>query len=100
MIINFDQAATKATEILLEYGISHTPIDPLPILKKLENVVVVPFAEAAHKVGMERESLLDTFGNESRAAVTTAKEIDGKLNYIVVRSSGHQKSSRTGCDGQ
>ena len=84
MIVNFDRAATMATEILLEYNISHTPIDPLPILKKMQNVVVVPFAEAAHKVGMERESLLDTFGNESRAAVTTAKEIDGKLHYIVV----------------
>lgn len=84
MIINFDLAATKATEILIKYHISTAPIDPLPVLKKFPGVVVVPFAEAAHKVGIERESLLDMMGNESRAAVTTVQQIDVETRYIVV----------------
>lgn len=84
MTPNFDLAATKATETLIEYHISTAPVDPLPVLKKFPGVVVVPFAEAAHKVGMERETLLDMMGNESRAAVTTIQQIDGETRYIVV----------------
>ena len=84
MIINYDLAATKATGILIEYGISHAPIDPLPVLKKYPGVMVVPFAEAASRVGMEREELLDLFGDESRAAVTTIQQADGKTRYVVV----------------
>ena len=84
MIINFDLAATKATETLIRYKIATAPIDPLPVLKKYPGVIVVPFAEAAHKVGMERESLLDMMGNESRAAVTTVQQIAGETRYIVV----------------
>ena len=81
---NLDNAAIKAMETLMEYHITTAPIDPLPVLKKYPNVVVVPFAEAAHKVGMERETLLDMMGNESRAAVTTVQQEDGETRYIVV----------------
>ena len=84
MIINYDLAATKATGILIENGISHAPIDPLPVVKKYPGVMVVPFAEAASRVGMEREELLDLFGDESRAAVTTIQQADGKTRYVVV----------------
>lgn len=81
---NLDLAAIRATETLIEYQIAHAPIDPLPVLKKHPGVVVVPFAEAAFKVGMERETMLDMFGNESRAAVTTIQQTDEGTNYIVV----------------
>lgn len=81
---NFDRAAIKATETLIAYQITTAPIDPLPILKKHPNVKVIAFAEAAHKIGMERETLLDMFGNESRAAVTTIRQIDGETKHIVV----------------
>ena len=84
MIVNYDLAATKATETLIRFNIAHAPVDPLPVLKKLPGVMVVPFAEAAYMVGMERETLLDMFGDESRAAVTTVQQIDGKTSYVVV----------------
>lgn len=84
MIPNYDRAAICATQTLIDYHIAHAPIDPLPILKKHPNVGVIPFAEAACNVGMERETLLDLFGDESRAAATTVQQIDGETKYLVV----------------
>ena len=81
---NFDLAAEKATETLIEYKITAAPVDPLPVLKKYPGVVVVPFAEAASSIGMERETLIDMFGDESRAAVTTIQQAEGENRYIVV----------------
>ena len=83
MTPDFRTAAIKAAETLIEYGIATAPVDPLPILKKQKNVIVVPFAEVARKVGMERETLIDALGNESRAAVTSIQEINGEPHYIV-----------------
>ena len=81
---NFDLAAEKATETLIEYNITAAPVDPLPVLKKYPGIVVVPFAEAASSIGMERETLIDMFGDESRAAVTTIQKAEGETRYIVV----------------
>ena len=81
---NYDNAAVRASETLIRYGITTSPVDPLPILKKYPNVKVVAFAEAAHRVGMERETLIDMLGSESRAAVTTVQQADGETRYIVV----------------
>lgn len=80
MIPDFDTAAIKAMETIIKFGISSAPVDPLPILKKMQGVVVLPFAEVAHEIGEERETVLEMFGDESRAAVTTYS--DG--NYFVV----------------
>ena len=39
------KAATKAIEILIRYNIRKSPIMPLPILEKMDNVKVGTFAE-------------------------------------------------------
>ena len=83
MTADFLTAAIKSAEILIESDIVKTPIDPLPLLKNFPNVLVIPFAEVAHKVGMERETLIDMLGNESRAAVTSIEKTDGETHYIV-----------------
>lgn len=83
MIADYQTAAVKAAETLVNFNVCAAPVLPLPILKKLQNVVVVPFAEMAQRMGKERETLLDVFGVESRAAVTTIKEINGKPCYFV-----------------
>lgn len=83
MIADYQTAAVKAAQILVESDIAKTPIDPLPLLKNIPNVLVVPFAEVAHKVGMERETLIDMLGNESRAAVTSIEKAGGETHYIV-----------------
>ena len=83
---NFDLAAEKATETLIEYNITAAPVDPLPVLKKYPGVVVVPFAEAASSIGMERETLIDMFGDESRAAVTTIQKAEGAIICTIIQN--------------
>ena len=41
---NYDLAAIKAMEILKENNICSAPVDPLPIIKRLEGVLVLSFA--------------------------------------------------------
>ena len=83
MTPDYQNAAIKAAQTLIDYKITATPVSPLPILKKYPGVIVVPFAEVAHRIGMERENLIDIFGNESRAAVTTIRQVAGETMYIV-----------------
>ena len=83
---DFQRAATKAAEILVQFDIRETPITPFSILKKLPNVRLVPFAEIAHQISMDREQLIDTFGSESRAAITTMIQDNGQTFYIVAYS--------------
>lgn len=82
MIPNYDLAAIKAVDTLLEYHVSATPVEPLPILKQLPGVLVVSFAEMALQIGEDRKVVISSFGN-SQDAVTSIKDIDGKLRYVV-----------------
>ena len=82
MTPDYDRAATKATETLIQYHITATPVEPLPILKKIPGVLVVSFAEMALQVGEDRKAVISSFG-DSQDAVTSIKDIDGKLRYIV-----------------
>ena len=83
MTPDFQTAAIKAAQTLIDFNICAAPVSPLPILKKYPGVIVVPFAEVAHRIGMERESLMDVFGNETRAAVTSVTHADGETRYVV-----------------
>ena len=51
-------AAIKATEVLIQYGISTAPVDPLPILKTWPGVFVVSFTEMSEHLGMNRHDLI------------------------------------------
>ena len=66
-------AAIKAAETLIKYRISAAPVDPLPILKALPGVIVVPYTEIAEKLGTDRKQILSTF-EDAKDAVAQAKE--------------------------
>lgn len=81
-MIDYQTAAIKAAETLIRNGITSAPIDPLPILKKTKNVILMSFSEMSESAGMSRESIVNLFGDH-KDAVTSVREINGKLCYIV-----------------
>ena len=83
MTPDFDRAATAAAEILIKYGISSAPVDPVPIFKKAPGFNVVTFTEMSKMIGMDRQELISNFEVESHDAVTSAYMIDGQLHYLV-----------------
>ena len=79
---DYTTAALKAAETLIKYEISTAPIDPLPILKKQPGIVVIPFAEMAFETGVDRDSIVASFG-ESQDAASLFKMVNGQMRYIV-----------------
>lgn len=80
---DFQTAAIKATETLIKYNISSAPVDPLPILKQMPNVLVLTFAEMSEDVGIDRKKVVNVFGDKNQDAVTTAIMADGRTLYVV-----------------
>ena len=83
MTVDAERAALMATETLIKHQISTAPIDPMPILKKLPNVLVTSFADIAERTGSERSSLVTMFGDENQDACTVYVT-DGQPHYFVV----------------
>ena len=83
MTPDYERAAIKATEILIKYGISTAPVDPLPILKQVPGVFVMTFAEASDKAHMDRKDLMDLYGCDNLDAVTNVYLCEVKKHYIV-----------------
>lgn len=86
MTPDFQKAAIKAAEILVNSDVYKMPISAFHILKSLDNVQIVPFAEIASSMNMNRDELIDTFGSESRAAVTSMRMVNGKKYWLVAYS--------------
>lgn len=82
MTPDYDQAALKATETLIQYDITAAPVSPIPIIKALPNALLLPFAEMALRVGEDRDQVIRTFG-ESQDAVSSVHLSGGKLRYVV-----------------
>ena len=80
---DFDRAATAAAEILIKYGISTAPIDPIPIFKKADNFNVVTFTEISSQIGMDRHELISTFDAQNHDAVSSVYMKNGEPHYIV-----------------
>lgn len=83
MTPNYQLAAIKATETLIEYKIGSAPIDPLPILKKYPGVLVMSFEEMSNKTSIDRKEILDALGCKNQDAVTTVFLDNGQLKYVV-----------------
>lgn len=79
---DYTTAALKAAETLIKYNICTAPIDPLPILKRLPGIVIIPFAEMAFVVGEDRDRIVASFG-ESQDAASLFKMVNGEMRYIV-----------------
>lgn len=80
---DFQRAAIVAAETLVNFNVSTTPVSPFPILKKINNVRLIPFAKVAETVNKDREDVIDTFGIEFGAAVTTMIQDNEKVYYFV-----------------
>ena len=81
---DYDKAATKAMEILIEHNITETPIIPIPILKKYPGVRVMSFTKMADIAGMERKELVPLFGSNTDAATFHLDMGIGDIRYVVV----------------
>lgn len=80
---DFERAAIKATETLIQYKIGTAPIDPLPILKKTPGVLVMTFEEMSQKTNINRKEILEKLGCKNQDALTTVFVNEDKLQYVV-----------------
>lgn len=80
---NFDVAAIKATELIIEKGIAFAPIVPMSILKSMPGVLLLSFTEMADCTGLDRKNIVTMYGAENQDAVTLVKEVNGQLRYFV-----------------
>ena len=83
MTPDYDRAATAAAEILIKYGISTAPVDPIPIFKQAPGFNVVTFTEMSRLIGIDRRDLLSALSTESHDAVTSVYMSDGRPHYLV-----------------
>ena len=83
MTPDYEMAAIKAMEMLIENNISTAPVIPLPVFKRAKGVLVLSFTEMSARIGVERGNLIAMFDPENHDAVTTTHFEDGKLRYIV-----------------
>lgn len=80
---DYERAAFKAAQVILQNDIRSAPIMPLPIFKRMPGCLVLSFTEMSNKIGIDRENLLTAFDAENHDAVTSVHFEDGKLRYIV-----------------
>lgn len=83
MTANYEKAATAAAETLIAYNINSAPVTPLPILKRLPGVLVVSYEDMSHTLNMDRQCVMDAFGDRNQDAFTSVNIIDGKPQYLV-----------------
>ena len=81
---DYDRAATKAMEILVENRITETPIVPLPILKNYPGVRVISFTKMADEIGIIRRDLIPLFGGNMDAATFKLDMNIDNVEYVVV----------------
>lgn len=81
---DYDKAATKAMEILIENQITETPIDTLSILLKYPGVRVISFTKFATQAGKDREDLVPMFGENQDAATFLLDMPIEDVKYVVV----------------
>lgn len=84
MVPDYDRAATAAMRILIDSGITETPIVPLPILLKRPGVRVMSFARMANEASIGRDDLIPLFvANQDAATFRMGMDLDG-VEYVVV----------------
>lgn len=83
MTPDFDRAATAAAEILIKYGVSTAPVDPIPIFKRAPGFNVITFTEMSKLIGVPRNDLVSAFDAENHDAVTSVHVRNGEKHYIV-----------------
>jgi len=83
MTPDYERAATLAAETLIKYGITSAPVDPLPILKRQSNVLVLSFEAMSKELGQDRHCVMDMFGERNQDAITSVHVVNGLPRYLV-----------------
>ena len=81
---DYEAAATKAMQIIIENNITETPINPMPIILNYPGVRVVPYTKMATDAGMERADLIPLFGNQDAATFHLNMPNLDDVKYVVV----------------
>ena len=81
---DLDNAAIKAAETLIMHQVRTGPVDPLPIIKSIPGVMAVSFAEMAHQIDLDRETLLRSVGTENHDAMSFCRIMNGRALRFVV----------------
>ena len=82
-MIDYESAAAAAAETLIRFGISSAPVSPLPILKKIPNVLVLSYEALSRDNSQPRHCMLQLFGENNQDAHTSVQIVDGAPHYIV-----------------
>ena len=80
MYPDFERATAKAESIIKQHGIAC----PMTILKKTPGVLVASYAETSESLGIERQNLMEMFGEHNQDAFTTVKIEDNRTVYLVM----------------
>lgn len=83
MTPNYELAAIKAAETLIQNNITTAPVIPLPVFKRIPGCLVLSFTEMSSQIGVDRDNLVAMFDTENHDAVTSTHFEDGRLRYIV-----------------
>lgn len=80
---NYERVAEKAAETITKFGISSDPVDLIPIIGRIPGVVLVSYEKMSNEAGMDREKMIEMFGNDKPDAFTSVNLIDGKVQYLI-----------------
>ena len=79
MIPDYQSAARKAKETYQKY---HTN-NPLEIIRKQPNTLVLSFLEMSSAIGVNRDALMMVCGEDNQDAITTVHHENGKIRYLI-----------------
>ena len=81
---DYESAAIKAMQLLIDNQITETPVNPLPIMLDYPGVRVLPFTSMADRAGVERDDLVPLFGSNQDAATFHLGMDIPDVKYVVV----------------
>ena len=81
---DYETAAVKALEVLIDRKIKDTPVFALPILKNYPGVRIMSFAEIASMEQIDRNDLISMFGRNQDVATFHLKEQIDDVKYVVI----------------
>lgn len=80
---DYETAALRATETLIRYQVSSAPVDPARIIKSIPGVLLLSYTQMAQFVGMDRQKVLNIFGENNQDAATIVQPGGKKVQYVV-----------------
>ena len=79
---DYTNAAVKAAETLVRFGIDSAPVNPIPMILNTPGVTLVSFTEFADNVGIERKELMKRVTGSPDAFSSVIMEGDS-MRYII-----------------